>query len=99
MGPPSRKARGRARGATTQQSAGKAAVLSVQSGAAVVYVREASTTSFDPYSQASSNVSQYIRSEARALVTSRRHQPGLRIANVMTARVIKRSKTPTVIVD
>jgi hypothetical protein len=44
---------------TTQQAAGTAAVLSVQSGAAVVYVREALTTFFDPYSQASSNIYQY----------------------------------------
>ena len=35
---------------TTQQAAGTAAVLSVNSGAAVVYVREALTTFFDPYS-------------------------------------------------
>ncbi len=46
------------------QAAGTAAVLSVQSGAAGVYVREALTTFFDPYSQASSNVYQYI-SESR----------------------------------
>ena len=39
---------------TTQQAAGTAAVLSVQSGAAVVYIREALTTFFDPYSQAAS---------------------------------------------
>ena len=43
---------------TTQQAAGTAAVLSVNSGAAVVYVREALTTFFDPYSQASSNTYQ-----------------------------------------
>ena len=49
---------------TTQQAAGAAAVLSVQSGAAVVYVREALTTFFDPYSQAASNIYQYCRDEA-----------------------------------
>ena len=52
---------------STQQSAGTAAVLSVQSGAAVVYVREALTTFFDPYSQASSNIYQYI-AESRLCV-------------------------------
>lgn len=53
---------------TTRQSAGTAAVLSVQSGAAVVYVREALTTSSDPYSQASSNVYQYIAEPRLALM-------------------------------
>jgi hypothetical protein len=56
---------------TTQQSAGTAAVLSVQSGAAVVYVREALTTFFDPYSQASSNIYQYIAETRLALATPR----------------------------
>jgi hypothetical protein len=56
---------------TTQQAAGSAAVLSVRSGAAVVYVREALTTFFDPYSQASSNVYQYI-SECRLALASPR---------------------------
>jgi HK97 family phage major capsid protein len=49
---------------TTQQAAGTAAVLSVKSGAAVVYVREALTTFFDPYSQSASNIYRYI-SECR----------------------------------
>ena len=35
-----------------------------QSGAAVVYVREALTTFFDPYSQASSNIYQFIAETA-----------------------------------
>jgi HK97 family phage major capsid protein len=56
---------------TTQQAAGTAAVLSVQSGAAVVYVREALTTFFDPYSQASSNIYQYIAETRLALATPR----------------------------
>ena len=56
---------------TTQQSAGTAAVLSVQTGAAVVYVREALTTFFDPYSQASSNVYQYISEVRLALAVPR----------------------------
>ena len=56
---------------TTQQAAGTAAVLSVQSGAAVVYVREALTTFFDPYSQASSNVYQYIAETRLALASPR----------------------------
>jgi Phage capsid family len=56
---------------TTQQSAGTAAVLSVQSGAAVVYVRENLTTFWDPYSQASSNIYQYIAETRLALATPR----------------------------
>lgn len=56
---------------TTQQAAGTAAVLSVQSGAAVLYVREALTTFFDPYSQASSNIYQYIAETRIALATPR----------------------------
>lgn len=56
---------------STQQSAGTAAVLSVKSGAAVVYVREALTTFFDPYSQASSNIYQYIAETRLALATPR----------------------------
>jgi HK97 family phage major capsid protein len=56
---------------TTQQAAGTAAVLSVASGAAVVYVREALTTFFDPYSQASTNVYQYIAETRLALATPR----------------------------
>ena len=54
---------------TTQQAAGTAAVPSVASGAAVVYVREALTTFFDPYSQASSNIYQYIAESRLALAT------------------------------
>jgi hypothetical protein len=57
--------------ATTQQSAGSAAVLSVQSGAAVVYVREALTTFFDPYSQAASNIYQFVSETRIALATPR----------------------------
>jgi hypothetical protein len=56
---------------TTQQAAGTAAVLSVNSGAAVVYLREALTTFFDPYSQASSNVYQYISETRLALASPR----------------------------
>jgi HK97 family phage major capsid protein len=56
---------------TTQQAAGTAAMLSVQSGAAVVYVREALTTFFDPYSQAASNIYQYISECRIALATPR----------------------------
>lgn len=56
---------------TTQQTAGTAAVLSVQSGAAVVYVREALTTFFDPYSQASSNIYQFIAETRLVLATPR----------------------------
>ena len=56
---------------TTQQAAGTAAVLSVQSGAAVVYVREALTTFYDPYSQASSNIYQWIAKTRLALATPR----------------------------
>lgn len=46
-------------------------VRSVNSGAAVVYVREALTTFFDPYSQASTNVYQYIAETRLALATPR----------------------------
>ena len=56
---------------TTQQAAGTAAVLSVQSGAAVVYVREGLTTFYDPYSQASSNIYQWIAETRLALATPR----------------------------
>jgi Phage capsid family len=56
---------------TTQQAAGTAAVLSVQSGAAVVYVREALTTFFDPYSQAASNIYQFIAETRLVLATPR----------------------------
>lgn len=56
---------------TTQQSAGTAAVLSVNSGAAVVYVREALTTFFDPYSQAASNIYQLISETRLALAVPR----------------------------
>jgi hypothetical protein len=57
--------------ATTQQSAGTAAVLSVQSGAAVVYVRESLTTFYDPYTFASSNIYQFIAETRLALATPR----------------------------
>ena len=51
--------------------AGTAAVLSVQAGAAVVYVREVLTTFFDPYSQAASNIYQYIAETRLALASPR----------------------------
>lgn len=56
---------------TTQQAAGTAAVLSVQSGAAVVYIREALTTFFDPYSQIANNIYQYVAETRVALATPR----------------------------
>lgn len=56
---------------TTQQAAGTAAVLSVQSGAAVIYVREALTTFFDPYSQSVTNVYRFISECRLALATPR----------------------------
>jgi hypothetical protein len=56
---------------TAQQSTGTAAVVSVTSGAAVVYVREALTTFCDPYSQASSNIYQYVAESRLALATPR----------------------------
>jgi hypothetical protein len=56
---------------TTQQAAGTGALLSVQSGAAVVYVREALTTFFDPYSQAASNIYQFIAETRLVLATPR----------------------------
>lgn len=56
---------------TTQQAAGTAAILSIQSGAAVVYVREALTTFYDPYSLASTNVFQFIAETRLALATPR----------------------------
>ena len=56
---------------TTMQAAGTAAVLSVNSGAAVVYVREALTTFFDPFSQAASNIYQFIAETRIALATPR----------------------------
>jgi HK97 family phage major capsid protein len=56
---------------TTQQSAGSAAVLSVRSGAAVVYVREALTTFFDPYSQSATNIYRYISETRLALAVPR----------------------------
>lgn len=45
---------------TTQQAAGTAAVLSVNSGAAVVYVRETLSTFFNPYSQIANNIYQFV---------------------------------------
>ena len=56
---------------TTQQSAGTAAVLSVKSGAAVVYVREALMTFFDPYNEAPSNIYQYVAESRLVLATPR----------------------------
>lgn len=56
---------------TTMQTAGSAAVLSIQSGAAAVYVREALTTFFDPYSQISTNVVQYVAETRLALAVPR----------------------------
>jgi HK97 family phage major capsid protein len=56
---------------TTQQAAGTAAILSLQSGAAVVYVRESLTTFYDPYSQAASNIYQFIAETRLALATPR----------------------------
>jgi hypothetical protein len=56
---------------TTQQAVGTAAVLSVPNGAAVVYVREALTTFFDPYSQAASNIYQFIAETRLVLATPR----------------------------
>jgi HK97 family phage major capsid protein len=56
---------------TTQQPTGTAAVLSLASGAALVYVREGLTTFFDPYSQSSSNIYVYIAETRLALATPR----------------------------
>jgi hypothetical protein len=56
---------------TSPQAAGTAAVLSVNSGAAIVYVREALTTFFDPYSQAASHIYQFISETRLALATPR----------------------------
>jgi hypothetical protein len=56
---------------TTQQAPGTAAVLSVASGAAIVYVRETLTTFFDPYSQAANNIYQYIAECRLALACPR----------------------------
>jgi hypothetical protein len=56
---------------TTQQSASTAAVLSVQSGAAVIHVREALTRFYDPYSQAAQNIYQFISESRLALATPR----------------------------
>jgi hypothetical protein len=56
---------------TTQQADGTAAILSVKNGAAVVYVREALTTFFDPYSQAASNIYQFIAETRLALAVPR----------------------------
>ena len=62
-----RNAVGRADRQTTQQAAGTAAVLSVQYGAAVVYIRENLVTFFDPYSQIASNIYQYVAETRIAL--------------------------------
>jgi HK97 family phage major capsid protein len=56
---------------TTQQAAGTAAVLSVQSGASLVYVRESLTTFFDPYSQIANNIYQFVAETRIALATPR----------------------------
>ncbi|HEY2402443.1 MAG TPA: phage major capsid protein [Steroidobacteraceae bacterium] len=56
---------------TTQQAAGTAAVLSVKSGAAVVYVREALTSFYDPYSQSANNIYRYIAETRLALAIPR----------------------------
>lgn len=56
---------------STQQAPGTAAVLSVASGAAIVYVREALTTFFDPYSQAANNIYRYIAESRLCLSTPR----------------------------
>jgi HK97 family phage major capsid protein len=56
---------------STQQAAGTAAVLSVKSGAAVVYVREALTTFFDPYSQSANNIYRYVSETRLALAVPR----------------------------
>jgi hypothetical protein len=45
--------------------------LSVQNGAAVVYIREALTTFFDPHSQAASNIYQFIAETRLCLATPR----------------------------
>jgi hypothetical protein len=56
---------------TTQQAAGTAAVLSVQSGSCVVYVRESLVTMFDPYSQIANNIYQFVAETRIALATPR----------------------------
>jgi hypothetical protein len=43
----------------------------VQSGAAVIYVREPWTTMFDPYSQLANNIYQYVGETRIALATPR----------------------------
>ena len=58
---------------TTQQADGTAAVLSVQNGAAVVYVREALVTFFDPYSQIANNIYQFVAETRIALAVPRPH--------------------------
>jgi HK97 family phage major capsid protein len=56
---------------TTQQTAGTAAMLSVQSGATVIYLRESLSIFFDQYSLAASNQYQYIGELRLALATPR----------------------------
>ena len=56
---------------TTQQEVGTAAILSVQSGAAVVYVRESLVTFFDPYSQIANNIYQFVAETRICLATPR----------------------------
>ncbi len=75
---------------TTQQPAGSAVLLSVQSGAAVVYVREALTTFFDPFSQIANNIYQYVAETRIALATAPpwRDLLNQRLADLVTAWVI-----------
>lgn len=56
---------------STQQAAGTAAVLSVQNGAAVNYVRNPLVTFYDPYSEAASNIYRFIAEIRFALATPR----------------------------
>jgi hypothetical protein len=49
----------------------QAGAVGVQSGAAVVYVREALTTFFDPYSQIANNIYQFVAKTRLALATPR----------------------------
>jgi hypothetical protein len=56
---------------TTKEPAGQAVLLSVQSGAGVIYLREPLSTFFDPYSLASQNTYQYIAEMRFALTVPR----------------------------
>jgi hypothetical protein len=62
---------GCAGGANHPASRQHRAVLSVNSGAAVVYVREALTTFFDPYSQIANNIYQFVAETRIVLATPR----------------------------